>query len=411
MVFDEMLLDDGEAMRRSGAADRLRAIAGAGARLRAAVRAAEEGGLAALRPEGRPTTVLVAGDVPAARTVADTLAALATPSLQVLHLEPEPAAPPHPPTEPRWTLPGWAGAMQLLLVLSPHGDSDGLHALVDRAYARGCATVAVTRPGTDLARAVEWARGLTLPFVPQPGEPAPGTNDQHADTADATTAAAADPAAGTDLWALLGPALALAHRVGVLAAPPEALDGAAARLDEIATRCRPDAATWDNPAKTLAVELAGSVPLLWAAGPAAVPAAHRLATLLADQAAIPALAARLPEALTAHRGLLHGPRAARTGASGGAAAAADAEADFFRDRVTEPDRPAPHVVLLDPAGETATEEDAPNAIGPLARRHAEAAGAPIDVLTAAPGHPLERLAELLALAEFTATYAGIGTGS
>ncbi|NED77237.1 hypothetical protein G3I51_33965, partial [Streptomyces sp. SID9944] len=64
------------------------------------------------------------------------------------------------------------------------------------------------------------------------------------------------------LWALLTPLLALLDRIGLLAAPPDALEAAADRLDLVAERCGPAVATYNNPAKTLAAELADGLPVI-----------------------------------------------------------------------------------------------------------------------------------------------------
>lgn len=81
---------------------------------------------------------------------------------------------------------------------------------------------------------------------------------------DAETSAAGP---GT-LWALFTPLLALLDRVGLLTAPAEALQSVADRLDRTAERCGPAIATYSNPAKTLAAELAESLP---SSGPRATP--------------------------------------------------------------------------------------------------------------------------------------------
>ncbi len=142
-------------------------------------------------------------------------------------------------------------------------------------------------------------------------------------------------AAGSDaLWALFTPLLALLDRVGLLEAPPETLEKVADRLDRTAERCGPAVATYGNLAKTLAAELADSLPLIWTEGSAAGPVGRRFAAVLAELAGLPALAAELPEALPAHGVLL----------AGDYAAGADPD-DFFRDRVDEPQALRARVVL------------------------------------------------------------------
>ena len=134
---------------------------------------------------------------------------------------------------------------------------------------------------------------------------------------------------------MLIPLLALADRIGLLSAPPEALGKLADRLDQLAERCGPAIATYTNPAKTLAAELADSLPLIWTEGTVAGAVGRHFATELAGLAGRPALAAELPEALTTHRTLL----------AGALAAGADPD-DFFRDRVEQPAAMHARVVLL-----------------------------------------------------------------
>ncbi|MFD0528526.1 hypothetical protein ACFQ1I_18325 [Kitasatospora arboriphila] len=51
-MLDDTLLDDPAALQRADRQHALLALAGAGARIRTAVRLADEAGLASLRPEG-----------------------------------------------------------------------------------------------------------------------------------------------------------------------------------------------------------------------------------------------------------------------------------------------------------------------------------------------------------------------
>ena len=118
------------------------------------------------------------------------------------------------------------------------------------------------------------------------------------------------------LWALLVPLLALLDRVGLLTASTETLHLVADRLDSTAERCGPAVATYSNPAKTLAAEIADSLPLIWTEGTAAASAGRRFAAVLAELTGRPALAAELPEALPAHGALLAGDFAGGTGPGG-----------------------------------------------------------------------------------------------
>ncbi|ANW19938.1 mannose-6-phosphate isomerase [Streptomyces clavuligerus] len=373
-MLDESLLDAPEALSRADRRGLLRGAAEAGARVRTAARHAAEAGIAELKPDGRPRAVLIAGSGTAAGGVADLVGALAGAGAPVTRLAPTGVAP--APGALRWALPGWAGSLDLLLVVTTDGSEPGLALLAEQAYRRGCAVVAVAPQRSPLAEAVDGHHGLVVPMATAPYELYEETP-------------AASPGA---LWALFTPLLALLDRVGLLEAPPETLDKVADRLDRTAERCGPAIATYSNPAKTLAAELADSLPLIWTEGPGAAPAGRRFAAVLAELAGRPALAAELPEALPAHGVLLVSDLAA----------GADPD-DFFRDRVEEPQALRARVVLL---------RDRPIdglTAAPAARELALGHDTPISELEPEGGTELESIAELLAVTDFAAVYLALAT--
>lgn len=374
-MLDESLLDAPEALARADRRGLLRGAAEAGARVRTAARHATEAGITELNPEGRPRAVLVAGSGTAATGVADLIAALAGASAPVTRIHPTGVAP--APGALRWTLPGWAGSVDLLLIATADGSEPGLALLAEQAYRRGCTVVAVAPLRSPLREAVHGVHGLVVPMASAP----------HGEY-DAETSAAGP---GT-LWALFTPLLALLDRVGLVTAPADALQSVADRLDRTAERCGPAIATYSNPAKTLAAELADSLPLIWAEGDAAGPVGRRFAAVLAELSGRPALAAVLPEALPAHGGLL----------AGAFAAAADPD-DFFRDRVEESERLHARVVLL---------RDRPTgglSVAPAARELALGHDTAISELEPEEGSTLESLAELLAVTDFAAVYLALAS--
>ncbi|MFG2117402.1 SIS domain-containing protein [Streptomyces sp. NPDC048718] len=378
-MLDETLLDAPEALALADRRDLLRGAAEAGARVRTAARHAAEAGIAELSPEGRPRTVLVAGPGVAAAGVADLIGALAGAAAPVIRLQPTGVA--HAAGALRWALPGWAGSMDLLLVPTTDGSEPGLALLVEQAYRRGLTVVAVAPAASPLSDSVNGSRGLFVPLAMAPHE----TAEESAGT----------PGAGpVALWALFTPLLALLDRVGLVEAPPEALDQVADRLDRMAERCGPAIATYGNPAKTLAAELADSLPLVWTEGEAAGPVGRRFAAVLAELAGLPALAGELPEALPAHGMLL----------AGGYAAGADPD-DFFRDRVEEPQALRARVVLL---RDRPAEAGALSAV-PAARELALGHETAISEVEPEAGSALENLAELLAVTDFAAAYLSLAS--
>ncbi|MEY9949264.1 SIS domain-containing protein [Kitasatospora sp. GAS1066B] len=397
-MLDDSLLDDPAALQRADRDHALLALAGAGARIRTALRQAQSSGLAGLRPDGRPRGILVAGHG-SVLTAGQALAALAGTGTLVQPLPPTDALPAALFSDGlSWQLPGWAGPNDLLVLASADGTEAGLISLAEQAYARGCAIAVIAPEDRPLAEAALQVRALPLPYVPSAGDEADGR------------AEAAEPDLPSEdfgaLWAHLTPLLALADRIGVLNAPDRELEAAADLLDELAVRHRPDAAAYLNPAKDLAAQLSGTVPLLWSEGPLAAVAAERFAAMLADRAGRPAVAGQLPQVLSAHRGMITGQLGA--GADPG---------DFFRDRVEEPDPLAVQVLVLrhvpqpepaEPAAPEAAPEPAP--AGPTVRRARRLAAdheVRLTELTGTRSEPLHALAELIALTDFAAVYLGL----
>ncbi|MDX3521263.1 SIS domain-containing protein [Streptomyces scabiei] len=375
-MLDESLLDTPDALSEADRRDLLRGAAEAGARVRTAIRLGVEAGIPELKPDGRPRALLVAGPGMASAGVADLLGALAGANCPVTRLHPAGVAP--APGALRWELPGWAGPVDLLLVATADGSEPGLSLLVDQAYRRGSTVVAVAPARTPVAEAVERAHGLFVPMATGPYE-------------QEVPLGAAAPGV---LWSLLTPMLALLDRTGVVTAPPDALQKVADRLDQVAERCGPAIATYGNPAKKLAAELADSLPVIWTEGQAAGPVGRRFASALAELAGRPALAAQLPEALSSHTVLLSGPLAAN----------ADPD-DFFRDRVE--DAPVLHarVVLV---------RDRPSgglSALPAARELALGHDTAISELEPEEGSDLETLAEMIAITDFTAVYLSLASGA
>ncbi|MDT3727549.1 SIS domain-containing protein [Streptomyces sp. DSM 41972] len=373
-MLDESLLDSPEGLAEADHRALLRGAAEAGARVRTAARHAAEAGVGDLKPDGRPRAVLIAGPGAAATQTADLLGTLAGAGSPVTRLAPTGVAPAAGAL--RWELPGWAGSVDLLLIATPDGTEPGLSLLAEQAYRRGLTVVAVAPACTPLAESVSGSHGLFVPMAV-----APYDHDE--------PLAASAPGV---LWALLTPLLALLDRTGLLTAPPDTLQKVADRLDAVAERCGPAVVTYSNAAKTLAAELADSLPVVWTEGVSAGPAGRRFAAALAELSGTPAVVAELPEALAAHSALLAGPLAA----------GADPD-DFFRDRVEEAPALRARVVLLRDrplGGLTAA---------PAARELALTDDTPISELEPEEGGELETLAELIAVTDFAAVYLALAS--
>jgi glucose/mannose-6-phosphate isomerase len=128
------------------------------------------------------------------------------------------------------------------------------------------------------------------------------------------------------VWALSTPLVVAAEGQGLLSAGPDVIEATAARLEEVALRCRPDAEHYANPAKRLALDLTGSLPVVWGTSPLAGVAAYRLACQLNENAKTPAVWGVLPEANHNQVVAFDGPFAGSAGSS---------VEDLFRDRVED----------------------------------------------------------------------------
>jgi hypothetical protein len=201
------------------------------------------------------------------------------------------------------------------------------------------------------------------------------------------------------------PVVLAGRALGLIKVAEADLVETAARLDDDAERCRESAESFVNPAKSLALDLAGSVPVVWGSSPLAAVAAGRFADLLSTNARYPAIEGSLGEVGRGRIGLLDGVFGGLT----------EKGRDIFADPTTgEPTRM--HLVLLRDGGLTvenedngepvAVEERRAEAVAALARRR----GIRCTVLTAAGGSPLERLASLVAVPDFASIYLALAHG-
>ncbi|MEV4706582.1 SIS domain-containing protein [Actinoplanes sp. NPDC049316] len=368
-VADESLLEDEKAMLANDPGGMLRATASAGAQVRESAALAAEANLSLLADEGRPRAVVVAG-IGTAGLTGNILATVAGPRCPVPVIGHRSAG-----------VPGWVGAADVVIAVSASGRSPEALAAADAAARRGARLVAIGNPDSELQAVAERARA---PFIPVPRR-AP---------------------ARASLWGLAVPVLLAARSLGLVKVNEADLAETAARLDADAERCRPGAESFVNPAKSLALDLAGSVPIVWGSSPLATVAARRFADTLAANARYPVMAGALGEAGRGRVGLLDGP-------FGGLAESA-------RDIFADPDEEEQAttrlrlVVLRD--GGLNPEEEADEPVAVEERRAdavqvlAERRGVRCDVVTAEGGSALERLASLTAVPDFASIYLALAHG-
>lgn len=226
--FDESRLDDQGALRSADL--RLRTLAESGARVRREVEAAA-GAIAeavARSSDTRPRAVIAAG-----------------PDSRLLRAVLEPFCPVPFVAWPSPALPGWAGSLDLVVVLAPEGSDPGTASAVAEAARRGCQLVVATPPESLVA---QHATGRWTTILPT-------------DTADQLATAVA----------------MLSFLDQVELGPNADPDAVAEALDMVAIACSPNRDISINPAKMLAISLADASPLVWGGSVLAARAARRVA--------------------------------------------------------------------------------------------------------------------------------------
>jgi len=363
------LLDNPSALVDADRGGMLRATASAGPQVRESAALAAEANLGALADEGRPRAVVVAGVGTAGRT-GDLLATVAGPRCPVPVLSHRSAG-----------VPGWVSAADVVIAVSASGRSPEAIAAADAAARRGARLVAIGAPASELQSLAERARA---PFIPVPRR-AP---------------------ARASLWALTVPVLLAARILGLVKLNESDLAETAARLDAEAERCRPGLESFVNPGKSLALDLAKSIPVIWGSSPLATLAARRFADVLAANSRYPAVAGALGEAGRGRVGLLDG-------VYGGLA---ESDRDIFADPGGEPEPMRLRLVLLRDGGlmEEETDDGEPMAVeerrADAVQNLAERRGVRVSVVTAEGASPLERLASLVAVPDFASVYLGLAHG-
>ena len=365
--IEESWLDDTERLIAADPSGMLRALASAGAQVRESATLAAEANLASLADEGRPRALVVAGAGTAART-GGFLETVAGPRWRVPIVLHRNAG-----------IPGWVGAADAVIAVSASGRSPEALAAAEAAGRRGARLVAIGPPKSQLQSLAERYRA---PYVPVPRR-AP---------------------ARVSLWALTVPVLLAARALGLVRIAEADLAETAVRLDTEAERCRPSAESFANPAKTLALELANSIPVLWGSSPLATVAARRVGDMLSANARYPVVAGSLGEAGRGRVGLVDGVYGALV----------ESERDIFADRVDQPEPTRLRVVLLRDGGlaeeselrEAAIEDRRADAVLELCARR----GVRCSVIKAEGASPLERLASLIAVPDFASVYLALAHG-
>ena len=317
-------------------------VSRSGAQLREALAITRACDLSAVREGGRPRAVVVAG-MGGSGIAGHVLQAVAGNSCSV------------PVNRVRgWTLPAWVGQQDLVMLVSSSGMTGETLACFAEARRRGCRLVVVAAAGSSLALAGQSAGALV---VSTPGPNPPRTN----------------------IWALSVPLVHVLHELGVLDVPAWVFASTAKLLDDIALRCAIEIPTAQNPAKQLAADLVGYLPMIWGSTELGGIAAYRVMCQLAENAKLPAVNGVLPEAL--HNQIVTFEGAESAGL------------------------PLRLLMLVDPDEHPRVRRAREAAVAVAAER-----GVEMSEVWADPGHPLERLAHLVGLTDLATVYVALAMG-
>jgi glucose/mannose-6-phosphate isomerase len=375
-------LDTPDVVEAADPSDMLRQVASAAAQVRTALRSCAETDLSSFTPDTRPRAIVVAG-MGGSGLVGDVLGAITGPGspVQVLTTQTD-------------RLPGWVGAADAVIAVSCSGTTPETLAVAAEAARRGCRLAGVGAAGSPLHRIAEQARA---PFVP----------------------AVANGLPRSMLWATAIPLLVIAGRMGLTRIEPDVYELVASRLEEISHQCRPASESFVNPGKSLALDLVGTVPVVWGTTPLSGVAARRFASQLQENAKYPALAGVLPAAAYHQVAAFDGPFAPRSSrlTPGVAAepvsplAAPDDlsswDLDFEEEEAEQPSgfTPLRLILIADPG-----EDQRVSAQRAAVTELAEQRGVGMSELGMDGEHPLLRLAGVIQLTDYASVYLAIASG-
>ena len=373
-------LDTPDVIEAADPGDMLRQIASSAAAVRTALRSCQETDLSAFTPDARPRAIIVAG-LGGSGLAGEILGAVTGPGspVQVVAAQAE-------------RLPGWVGAADAVIAVSGSGTTAETLAVTAEAARRGCRLVGVGPEDSPLHRIAEQARA---PFIPVVAAGPPNSTLPR-----------------SRLWGLAIPLLVIAERLGVARVGAEVYEQAASRLEEVSHQCRPASESFVNPGKSLALDLVGTLPLVWGTSALSAVAARRFASQLSENAKYPAIVGVLPEAAHSQIAAFDGPFAPAARPSPG-----PAEAENLSDLPDlsswDPDyedtrpgfTPLRLVLIVDP-GQDQRVAAQRRAVTELAAQR----GIGLSELAMDGEHPLVRLAGVVQLADYASVYLAIASG-
>ena len=373
-------LDTPDVIEAADPGDMLRQIASSAAAVRTALRSCQETDLSAFTPDARPRAIIVAG-LGGSGLAGEILGAVTGPGspVQVVAARAE-------------RLPGWVGAADAVIAVSGSGTTAETLAVTAEAARRGCRLVGVGPEDSPLHRIAEQARAVFIPVVEAgpPNSTLPRSR----------------------LWGLAIPLLVIAERLGMARVGAEVYEQAASRLEEVSHQCRPASESFVNPGKSLALDLVGTLPLVWATSALSAVAARRFASQLGDNAKYPAIVGVLPEAAHNQIAAFDGPFAPAARPAPGPAEAENLsglpdlsswELDY---EDTRPGFTPLRLVLIVDPGQDQRVAAQQRAVTELAGQR----GIGLSELAMDGEHPLVRLAGVVQLADYASVYLAIASG-
>lgn len=351
--LDDAILSDPKRLVQAGG-DLLESVASAGAHVRSALAEIDHDLIAAIVRRGRPRAVVFVGAGGSGAAGEIVVACAGRGSAIPMFTTGGPG------------LPGWIGALDLVVVISAAGSSPEALLAVAEAGRRGAHVVGVGGGG-PLQAAVVRVRGDYFPLGRVTGPV----------LARALT------------WRLAVPLLLMAQQLGLVAGDVGVIAEAADELDAFTTANGPTVTPGECVAKDVALVAAEGLLLVWGTPDVPAAVARRAVRQFAETAGLPAIAGAFPEVVRTHARVLVGAWGAQ-------------EEDFFRDRVLSPGpHPRPRLVVL--------RDDSADGLS------ADLASAAVDVATAAAtatitldggtGHPLLRYARISQPLDLAGLYA------
>jgi len=338
--FDESRLDHEGSL--AAADPLLRRLAESGARVRlqaseAATATAEA--VERARELARPRAVIAAG-----------------PDSRLLRAVLEPWCPVPFVAWPNPALPGWAGSLDLVVVLAPDGSDAGTASAVAEGVRRGCQVVVACPPGSMVAEHAAGRWSTILPTV------------------------AGDPLATAVVM--------LSYLDQVSLGPAADAEQVAKALDDVAIASSPHRDLAVNPAKMLAIALADANPLVWGGSVLAARAARRVAESVRRASGRTALAGDAEHLLPVIE----------------AARPRDVFDDPFADGPGGSSERRPMLLVLDDGSEEAVVREQRGRLQAAAAER----GVRVETVTAEAPSEVARYASLLLSGTYAAAYLGIG---